>query len=108
MVPQITDPRIIVQTFNAPNAPILPSTFPKPKINLKVNLPSPIKPLKPLRIKRYSPGVSKDVKTVDELIEDDVTKAFLDALSENHHLGKHSKYINSLKDEVPVTEIKLY
>ena len=30
MVPQVTDPRIIVQTFNAPDSPIFPSTLPKP------------------------------------------------------------------------------
>lgn len=39
-IPQIADPRIIIQTFNSPNTPILPGDLPRPKINMQVNLPS--------------------------------------------------------------------
>ena len=39
MMPQINDPRIVVQTFNAPNPPILPGALPQAKIVMNVELP---------------------------------------------------------------------
>jgi len=39
MLPQINDPRIIVQTFNAPNPPLLPGALPQPKITMNVEMP---------------------------------------------------------------------
>ena len=43
--PQITDPRIEVQTYNAPNAPELPNTLPRPKIKVNIRMPTPIEAL---------------------------------------------------------------
>ena len=42
MIPQISDPKIIVQTFNPSNSTILPSSLSKPKINLNLILPNPL------------------------------------------------------------------
>ena len=39
MMPQISDPRIEIQTFNAPNAPFMPDVLPKPIVDIDVKLP---------------------------------------------------------------------
>ena len=93
-IPQITDPKIIVQTFNAPNSPILPNTFPKPKVTLDVNLPAPVKPAAPIRIVHTSPGFDRNTKTFKELLEQDVVDAYVEALKEDSHMGHNSKIIN--------------
>lgn len=39
MAPQLTDPRIEVQTYNAPNQPVLPNVLPKPQIQVNIHMP---------------------------------------------------------------------
>ena len=77
-------------------------------MNLKINLPPPVKPLSPIKIIRTTPNLSPKVKDFKDLVEENVVNAFLDALKENHHLGKHSFYTNGNPDSVPILQIKLY
>jgi len=39
LMPQVSDARITIQTFNAPAAPILPGTIPAPEISFRMKLP---------------------------------------------------------------------
>lgn len=38
-IPQISDPRINIQTFNAPNNPILPNVLPVPHSQMTIKMP---------------------------------------------------------------------
>lgn len=86
MVPQITDPRIVVQTFNAPDSPIFPSTLPKPQMELNIDLPAPIKEPTPIKIIKKSKEFSEKARNVNDVIEDDVEQAFLSALDEGDQI----------------------
>lgn len=39
LMPQISDPRITIQTFNSPASPILPGVIPTPQVNFSLKLP---------------------------------------------------------------------
>lgn len=85
LIPQIEDPRITLHTFNAPNTPILPSSLPKPKIKLNIQLPKPFAKSPPIIIKE-----ERSIPFID-IVKKDVEKAFIDALSKDRNM----QYINS-------------
>ena len=78
LIPQISDPKIIVQTFNAPNAPILPNSLPQPKVELNVHLPKPNAPVYKVHtrttIKRESPEIAAGLEDIKSAVENEFEK----------------------------------
>lgn len=74
---------------------------------MNINLPAPIKPAAPVRIIRTSRGVNKNTKTYKDLLEEDVTEAYLDALTEKNHLGENSHFVNKLQKDLEIPKQKI-
>jgi hypothetical protein len=78
LIPQISDPKIIVQTFNAPNAPILPNSLPQPKVELNVHLPKPNAPVYKVHtrtiIRRESPEIAAGLQEIKQAVEKEFEK----------------------------------
>lgn len=81
MMPQISDPRIEIQTFNAPNAPLMPDVLPKPIIDLDVNLPDQTLQSRPPIIKTETViDEVKDHQKYNSLIVRDLASEFAEAM----------------------------
>lgn len=89
MIPQINDPRIIVQTFNSPISPILPGTLPDPKLNLNVSLPSQTKaPPRDIIIEEHK--LSKKYRKMNKYLKKELVKGF-ESINEDKDFKKVPK-----------------
>jgi len=98
-IPQVTDPRITIQTFNAPTPPILPGVLPVPKVHLDIDLPKQNNP------KANQVYIDNEVVKEDSgqgfrnELKDAVESAFLKALEDDynqpklHNLARHKRKI---------------
>lgn len=97
MMPQISDPRIEVDTFNAPNAPILPNVLPRPKIEVNLKMPSESVPSPPIHIVEEKHVMTQENQHLSDILEEDMEEAFLEGLSKKHQLGRNFYYKNGVK-----------
>lgn len=97
MMPQISDPRIEVDTFNAPNAPILPNVLPRPKLEVNLKMPSETVPAPPIHIIEDKHVMSKTNQHLSDILQNDMEEAFLEGLSKKHQLGRSFYYKNGVK-----------
>ena len=78
LLPQISDAKILIQNFNAPNSPILPSTLPRPALAVNVQLPPKLAKPAPIVIDRsVHPSLPESRKMKQSFL---IEKAFLAAL----------------------------
>ena len=75
MVPQISNSRIEVQTFNAPTPPIMPGTLPTPKVDIDMLLPNQTKQALP-------PTVQTETKIIQRAGHDKYKKEVMNDLQE--------------------------
>ena len=105
LMPQISDPRIIIQTFNAPNAPILPSVLPKPKVDLNVVLPKQhIAPKPDIIILDQESKNEKLEREAERRAQKILEKNLLRAMKRN--VGFNRKYRNRKGVDVDIGHIK--
>ena len=88
--PQISDPRIELQTYNAPNAPVLPNILPKPKVNVDMIMPKDTMKVTP-------PITEIHQKVVPESPEDKIDAGIVKNLKDEflHFLKKHDNRFES-------------
>jgi hypothetical protein len=82
-IPQITDPRITLQTFNAPTPPILPGVLPVPEVHMDITLP-----------KQNNPKASQ-VIIDNEIIKEDHGRGFRNELKSTIE----SAFFEALEDD---------
>jgi hypothetical protein len=98
-IPQVTDPRITIQTFNAPTPPILPGVLPTPKIHLDINLPKQNNPKSNTVIIDNEVIKEDSGKGFRNELKDTIESAFLKALEDDYNspslknLAKHKRKI---------------
>jgi hypothetical protein len=82
LMPQISDPKIIVQTFNAPNSPILPNSLPQPKVELNLHLPKQNAPVYKVHtrtiIRKENPKIKLGLEEIKESVEEQFEKILKD------------------------------
>lgn len=98
-IPQVTDPRITIQTFNAPTPPILPGVLPVPKVHLDITLPKQNNPKANTVIIDNEVVKEDSGKGFKNELKDTIESAFLKALEDDysspklHNLAKHKRKI---------------
>ena len=98
-IPQISVPRIMVQHFNPPNAPLLPESIPKPEVQLHVRLPKPFANPDPKDFVDKTNGRDLFMKKSKNELKDTIKQAFLNALMYDDPL--RTKYINGERKKLP-------
>ena len=84
-IPQIQDPRMVIQTFNPPTMPLEKGMLPDPHFHYTIELPQ-----------KEEPEVAKEInlvvpEKVEDVVKNDIKKAFIGALSKFRHMNFTTK-----------------
>ena len=90
MASQINDPRIEVQTYNGPNAPVIPKNLQSAKVDVDIEIPNKTIPATP-PLKHITTLVSEENKYNDLIIKD-LENEFLTTMKEHDPLFNRKYY----------------
>lgn len=97
--PQISVPRIVIQNFNPPNAPMLPDAMPKPEVSVHVHLPKPFATPSPMDLAEKTKARDLFMSNSKTELKDIIKNAFLHALMYEDPL--RTKYVDGKRKKLP-------